>query len=259
MDKPVRLTVKAIISDIIGTTTPFNFLSETIRSLMRQHFSSMLEKCWDVAEVQLSLRLLLQEADGDLISRDCATVSGVLDRGLHARITEIAEDQMTSGREAAALKTLQGHILATFYEEGLLEGLVYDDVLPAFKSWKESGIGVIIYSSGSTKAQNLLFKHSNVGSLVPYIDAYFDTTTGRKTDPASYTAICKEMGFEPRSVVFIADMIGEVEAAHAAGLQTLIADRPGNPCLDPERSRFAPIIQSFDVLQLTLEDDNTTE
>ena len=43
---------------------------------------------------------------------------------------------------------------------------VYDDVVPAFERWLESGKKIYIYSSGSIQAQKLLFAHSEKGDLL---------------------------------------------------------------------------------------------
>ncbi|CAG8833284.1 10325_t:CDS:1, partial [Racocetra persica] len=43
---------------------------------------------------------------------------------------------------------------------------VYDDVIEAINQWKDSGIKIFIYSSGSVAAQKLLFGHSDKGDLL---------------------------------------------------------------------------------------------
>lgn len=42
---------------------------------------------------------------------------------------------------------------------------IYDDVVPAFERWKNSGRNIYIYSSGSVQAQKLLFHNSDYGNL----------------------------------------------------------------------------------------------
>lgn len=39
---------------------------------------------------------------------------------------------------------------------------------------------VYIYSSGSVEAQKLIFGHSNVGNLLPYLSGHYDTHIGDK-------------------------------------------------------------------------------
>jgi enolase-phosphatase E1 len=45
-------------------------------------------------------------------------------------------------------------------------------------------------------------------------------------------------------VLFISDVMAELEAAHAAGLQTLLAVRPGNPFAEPPS--FTKQVVTFD-------------
>ena len=252
VSSPVCLSVKAVLCDIIGTTTPFSFLSETIHGLMRREFSGMLASRWDMCDVQDCVRSMLQAENDPPVDAD-----GKLDRSVLAEVTVMANEQMSSKKESPHLKRLQGIFLKDFYADGSLTGIVFDDVEDAFKRWKSDSLGLLIYSSGSTKAQRLLFHHATAGSssreLDRYIDAYFDTAVGSKSNPVSYSAICHEMDLEPHTVVFIADMIEEVEAAHAAGLQVVVANRPGNLPLDMERAKIAPIVSSFDDLRLVLD------
>lgn len=84
-------------------------------------------------------------------------------------------EQMEKDRKVTALKTLQGHIWLKGYQTGELKGVyvffwqpskvfrVYDDVVVAFNKWREQGIDIYIYSSGSVPAQKLLFGYSDRG------------------------------------------------------------------------------------------------
>jgi methionine salvage enolase-phosphatase E1 len=40
------------------------------------------------------------------------------------------------------------------------------------------------------------------------------------------------MGVQAGEVLFISDALGELEAAHGAGMAVLLSDRPGNPNRD---------------------------
>lgn len=248
---PVSFAVKAVLTDIIGTTTPFSFLSQTIHGLMRSELSQMLDVQWNIPDVQSCVRSILQGRN-ELPEGAVDDPDVILDKHFHARVAEISKDEMSSGTESPALKRLQGIFLDDFYADGKLKGIVFDDVADAFRRWKTSHLGLLIYSSGSMASQRLLFQNATSGPLDQYIDAYFDTSVGSKREPASYTAICREMSLEPQSVVFIADMIEEVEAAHAAGLRVVIADRPGNLPLDLDRCQIAPVVSTFDQLNFTL-------
>lgn len=84
----------------------------------------------------------------------------------------------------------------------------YADVPEALKRWKENGIKVAIYSSGSVKAQKLLFRYAESGDLSGYISDYFDTSSGYKQIPQSYRNIVESLQVkEPGKILFLTDVI----------------------------------------------------
>lgn len=129
------------------------------------------------------------------------------------------------------LKQLQGYVWAQGYESGEIKAPVYPDAIDLIKRTKD----VYIYSSGSVKAQKLLFGHvenpdgGESLDLQPFIKGYFDiNTSGRKIEAQSYLNILKEIGKDADKVLFISDNEFELDAARAAGMSTLLAVRPGN-------------------------------
>lgn len=131
-------------------------------------------------------------------------------------------------RKSTALKSLQGQIWRAGYESGELSGEVFDDVAPAFELWTAQGKTIAIFSSGSVLAQKLIFGFSSAGDLTTHISAYFDTTTGAKKEPESYRKIARSLGFPPVEILFVSDVLVELDAAQAAGMQTRLAVRPNN-------------------------------
>lgn len=51
------------------------------------------------------------------------------------------------------------------YEKGEIKGHVYDDIMKLFDYCERNNINIYIYSSGSVKAQKLLFKYSIKGNV----------------------------------------------------------------------------------------------
>ncbi|CAM9694363.1 unnamed protein product [Discosporangium mesarthrocarpum] len=101
--------------------------------------------------------------------------------------------------------------------------------------WKDAGRRVAIYSSGSCEAQRLLFSNVPSGDLCQHISAYFDTRVGHKTEEASYREIAQSLGVgDPSEIMFITDILGEAQAAQAAGLKAILSVRPGNAPLAPD-------------------------
>ncbi len=120
-------------------------------------------------------------------------------------------------RKEPALKKLQGEIWQAGYESGDLRGHVYADVPRAFRRWKERGLRLGIYSSGSVLAQKLLFKHSVFGDLTGFLTDHFDTKVGHKREPASYETIAREAGLPPSEILFLSDIAEELAAAKKSG------------------------------------------
>ena len=152
---------------------------------------------------------------------------------------------MDRDRKSTGLKSLQGKIWDEGYRTGDLKGEVYPDVLPAFERWHRQGLDLAIFSSGSVQAQRSLFGNSEAGDLTRFIRAYFDTTTGPKTVPDSYTRIAAALGRSPAEVLFLSDIGGELDAACAAGMQTALCVR--SPGSGPPPGAH-PVIHAFDWL-----------
>ena len=103
-----------------------------------------------------------------------------------------------------------------------------------------------IFSSGSVLAQKLLFAHTAAADLTRFVSAYFDTTIGTKTDPSSYEEIARKLECSPAEVVFISDVVSELDGAQASGLHTLLCERPGNR---PQPKNAYTVIRNFDEYQ----------
>jgi enolase-phosphatase E1 len=187
-----RNALRAVVLDIEGTTTPISFVHERLFPYALKNLK----------------RYLSAHGRAD----EYLTFTSLMD-----------EDS-----KATALKELQGRIWEDGYRSGELLGAVFDDVPPALARWRTQGIGVGIFSSGSVLAQKLLFQHSTAGDLTTFLRWHFDTALGAKTDPESYRRIALTIGEPPSTVLFISDVVRELDAARAAGMQTALCMRPGN-------------------------------
>jgi enolase-phosphatase E1 len=152
---------------------------------------------------------------------------------------------MDQDKKSTGLKSLQGKIWEEGYRTGELRGEVYPDVAPALERWRRQGIDIAIFSSGSVQAQRSLFASTAAGDLTRSIRAYFDTTTGPKSAPDSYTRIAAALERSPSEVLFLSDIGAELDAARAAGMRTaLCVRRPGSA---PPAGAH-PVIHTFDDL-----------
>ena len=103
-----------------------------------------------------------------------------------------------------------------------------------------------VFSSGSVKAQQLLFGHTEKGDLQPLFEGYFDTTIGAKRDPAAYRRIAETIGIAPAEILFLSDVAEELDAAQAAGMKTYWLVRATNtPIHDGHR-----VARRFDEIRI---------
>jgi enolase-phosphatase E1 len=232
--------VRAIILDIEGTTTPIAFVTETLFPYARAHLASYLDAHrTDSADVIERLRAehYLEQAE---------PVPPWSDAPPHARAASViafVEWLMDRDRKSTALKELQGRIWEEGYRRGELMGEVFPDVPRAFEYWHRMGLPVGIFSSGSVLAQQLLFRHSSAGDLTSFLRWHFDTAIGAKREPKSYARIVAEVGALPGEILFVSDIVQELDAARTAGMQTRLSERPGNAV--PPRNDHT-IVRGFD-------------
>jgi enolase-phosphatase E1 len=239
---PDSLNVRAVLLDIEGTTTPIDFVFRTLFPYASEHVEEFLRQGSSDPELQT------------LIAELRSTWSGAACSGAPVWIESTAKEKLASAAayvrwlierdsKITPLKALEGKIWEQGFRTGALQGEVYPDVAPAFARWREQGRLIAIFSSGSVLAQKLLFAHSTAGDLSSYLQAYFDTTTGPKRDPASYKKIAALLELPPRQVLFLSDVSAELDAAAGAHMQTAHSLRPGVP--EPE-SRTHQVIRTFD-------------
>ena len=181
------MPVRAILTDIEGTTSSLSFVHDSLFPYARARLPDY------VAQHGGDLAQLLAWMDAD------------------AKVTE--------------LKDVQGRIWAEGYAAGDLRGHVYPDAVAGLQRWHAAGLALYVFSSGSVAAQELIFGHSVAGDLTPLFSGYFDTTTGPKREADSYMKIAEAIGMAASEIVFLSDTSAEVSAARAAGMQTLLIDR----------------------------------
>jgi enolase-phosphatase E1 len=221
--------LRTILLDIEGTTTPLVFTHDTLFPYARSHVREFLKQHRASVDVRDDLIGFEQEHIADVRA---GLDPPALDR--HSSQSQLEctvayiEWLMDRDRKSTALKSLQGRIWEEGYQSGTLLAPVFADVPDAFRRWREQLRNIAIFSSGSMLAQQLLFSHTTAGDLTPYISAYFDTTTGAKINADSYRKIAATLGQSAYEIVFISDVVAELDAASAAGLQVLLCERTGN-------------------------------
>lgn len=168
-------------------------------------------------DVLAQLRTLGQKLSGE----------EVLEQDLPTRLAPILKNYIVQDVKDTTLKWLQGKIWKQAFESGSVKGHVYPEVPGVLRKWHEDGLNLYVYSSGSVEAQQLLFRYSEVGDLTSLFQGYFDTTTGGKRESQSYSMISGQTGIPPAELLFLSDIVEELDAAAAAGLQTCLLLREG--------------------------------
>jgi enolase-phosphatase E1 len=210
-------TIRFILTDIEGTTTSISFVYDVLFPYFREHLNELSELSEEEEvkkAIEQTIDLALKEEHLHL-----ETVDEVIEQW---KQWSLADKKITP------LKTIQGVLWKKGYEEGTIKGHVYPDVEPALRKWKSIGIDLGVFSSGSVKAQKLLFGHSDSGNLLPFFTAYFDTTTGTKRESSTYTTIAEQLNLSTSEILFLSDIREELEAAEHAGMKTIQLVREGN-------------------------------
>jgi enolase-phosphatase E1 len=208
--------IRYVLMDIEGTTTPITFVHEVLFPYSARHLPAFISARAQDPTVRRCLddvAATVQQEEGRRID-DAQAVAQLL-------------AWITQDRKHPALKTLQGLVWRHGYESGAYTAQVYPEVPGCLRAWKDRGLTLGIYSSGSVDAQILLFRHTQDGDLTSLLSQYFDTAVGPKREAASYRRIVQDLQQPAAAVLFLSDIPEELDAARAAGLATLQIVRPG--------------------------------
>lgn len=201
---------KAILTDIEGTTSSISFVKDRLFPYAREALPRFVREHGGDAQVRRWLDAVAVE-HGAVCSDDT--------------IVEILQGWIDADRKHTALKALQGMIWAEGYHKTHFTAHVYEDAVQALQAWHATGIPLYVYSSGSVRAQKLFFGHSAAGDLSPLFSGWFDTEVGGKRDCDSYGRIATAIRQAPVDVLFLSDVVEELDAARDAGMATVLVDR----------------------------------
>jgi enolase-phosphatase E1 len=230
--------------DIEGTTTPVDFVYTVLFPFARTHVAAYLAREWDSRPCREAVELLRRERDQSGVVRDFSPAT-TADDFSPSVVVSFVHHLMDADRKSPGLKALQGLVWQDGYRAGELHGSVYPDVPRALRRWRAQGRDVYIYSSGSVLAQQLLFGSTEAGDLTPLLNGYFDTGVGAKQSAESYVTIASRIHAAPDDVLFLSDVVGELDAAAAAGMRTALCVRGAMP---PNNSAHA-VIGTFDEIE----------
>ena len=201
---------QAIVTDIEGTTSSISFVKDVLFPYARKALPAFVRMHGQEPEVRKWLDIAAADAGG--MCQD-------------EMLAEVLQGWIDEDRKHPALKALQGMIWAAGYNSGAYRAHVYDDAVQGLRRWQEAGHPLFVYSSGSVPAQKLLFGHSTAGDLTSLFSGYFDTAIGGKRERDSYRNLAQALDRRPADIVFLSDVVEELDAARSEGFDTVLLDR----------------------------------
>lgn len=204
------MPVRAILTDIEGTTSSISFVKDVLFPYARRALPAFVREHGQEPEVRRWLDAVATE-EGAVCSDDT--------------LVEVLQGWIDQDRKHTALKALQGMIWNAGYRNADFTAHLYPDAAEALREWHDAGLPLYVYSSGSVPAQKLFFGHSDAGDLTGIFSNWFDTEVGGKREAASYARIADAIGTAPGDILFLSDVVEELDAAREAGMQTVLLDR----------------------------------
>lgn len=199
-----------ILTDIEGTTSSISFVKDVLFPYARRELPGFIRDHGHEPEVRHWL---------DVVATEHGAICD------DAVIAETLQGWIDQDHKHTALKALQGMIWMAGYQSRDFTAHMYPDVAPQLLAWHTAGYRLAVYSSGSVAAQKLLFGNSDAGDLSDLFCAYFDTEVGHKRDADSYRLIADSLHRSPADILFLSDVVAELDAARDAGMRTVLLDR----------------------------------
>lgn len=201
---------QAILTDIEGTTSSISFVKDVLFPYARRALPGFVAEHGGEPEVRKWLDAVAVENGG--MCQD-------------EMIVETLQGWIDQDRKHTALKALQGMVWEAGYRDADFTAHIYPDAAPALRAWHAAGHPLYVYSSGSVPAQKLFFGHSDAGDLTPLVSGWFDTEIGGKREAGSYRRIAEAIDVPASEILFLSDVVEELDAAREAGLRTVLLDR----------------------------------
>ena len=223
--------IRAVVTDIEGTTSSLSFVKEVLFPYTRAHLARYVA----AHAHEPNVRALLDDANWE-------AGGGLDDAGIVAQL----ERWIDEDRKVTPLKSLQGLIWEAGYRNGDFKGHIYADAAAQLRAWHARGIKLYVYSSGSVYAQKLLFGHCEVGDLTSLFSGYFDTHIGGKREADAYRAIAEDIDLPASEILFLSDIVEELDAAQAAGMQTVQLVRDSELDMQPRHRQ----VRDFNAITL---------
>ncbi|MBF2057978.1 MAG: acireductone synthase [Cyanobacterium sp. T60_A2020_053] len=226
--------IKAIITDIEGTTSSISFVKDTL-------FPYAYEKMADFIKVNIENKIVKN------IIIQVAEEAHINPNNIELIISTLRQ-WINEDRKIAPLKDLQGLIWENGYSNGDFTAHIYEDAYEKLLYWHQKNIPLYVYSSGSVYAQKLFFAHTNYGNILHFFRDFFDTKIGNKKESQSYQKIIEKIAIPAPSIIFLSDIEAELNSAQEIGMKTILVDRENQI----KNSHHHPIVKSFTEIDLKI-------
>ena len=200
---------RIILTDIEGTTSSISFVKNVLFPYARAALPGFVASRGSEPDIRRWLDVVAAE-------------TGAAD---DAAIVAQLQAWIDADRKHTALKAMQGVIWRDGYRNGDYTAHLYPEVADVLRGWHAAGIPLYVYSSGSVAAQKLFFGYSDAGDLNALFAGNFDTEIGGKREAGSYRRIVDAIGIDAGDILFLSDVVEELDAARQAGLRTVLLDR----------------------------------
>lgn len=204
------MTTPLILTDIEGTTSSISFVKDVLFPYARNALPGFVRARGNDPDVRRWLDVVATE-HGAVCSDEV--------------IVEILQGMIDEDRKHTALKALQGMIWGEGYDNADFTAHIYPDAAAMLLQWHAAGHPLAVYSSGSVPAQKLFFGHTDAGDLTALFGGWFDTEVGHKREAGSYREIARRLDRPADDILFLSDVVEELDAAREAGMRTVLVDR----------------------------------
>lgn len=226
------MNIKAIVTDIEGTTSSIDFVHKVLFPYSSQAIPEYIRQYYQEPEIAAIIEDIKIE-----VGQENLSIESVIDTLL---------GWIEADLKITPLKKLQGLIWEDGFKKGKFKGHIYEDAYQNLQKWCDRGLSLYVYSSGSEQAQKSLFGHTEYGNLNVLFSGYFDTRIGNKKESLSYTKIAREIKIESQEILFLSDVVAELDAAANARYQTILLVRDKMP----ENTNNHQIVNNFNEIKI---------
>jgi len=222
--------IKVILTDIEGTISSISFVKDVLFPFARKNLAVFVKDQAANPEVAEIISQVKKECGHEM----------TLDE-----VVETLAKWSDEDKKITPLKTLQGLIWEDGFKKNVFKAHIYADALEKMRAWKNQGLPIYVYSSGSVFAQKLFFTYNEAGNILPLFSGHYDTTVGGKKEAASYVRIAADLKTDPAEILFLSDIVEELDAAAEVGMRTILICRDGK--IPQTRQRVETDFKSIDL------------